>query len=112
IVVLVGLGAIVGDSYLDSAAATIGWASTVGVIVAGIALLMLVFGIVAVAAVVVRPRVGAALLGALRALPRLLVALVLVIVAILLAAVTWPLLVVGALVTALVLRLRGKSGVR
>ncbi|WP_146134400.1 Ig-like domain-containing protein [Glaciihabitans tibetensis] len=112
IVLLVGLGAIVGDGYLESAALTIGWASTVGVVVAGIAVLMLLFGIIAVAAVVVRPRVGGALLTALRALPRLLAALVLVIVAILLAAVAWPLLVVGALVTALALRVRGKSGVR
>jgi hypothetical protein len=111
-VVLVGLGAVVGDSYLDSAADTIGWASAVGVIVAGAAVVLLLFGTVAVAAAVVHRSVDAALLVALRVLPSSLAALSLALVAVLLAAIGWPLLMVGALTTALVLRARGRPGVR
>jgi hypothetical protein len=112
VIALLLLGAVTGENPGATPLTAITWALSVGVTITVVAVLDLLFGIVAVARVQVGERLGRALLSALVALPRLLVVLLAAIIAALLAFLGWPLLVVAALVTALVLLLQRKPGVR
>lgn len=105
-------GSIVGTGLTQTALEAVTWAASVIVILTLLAVLDLLFGVVAVARIQLGDRLGAGLLGALRVMPRLLVALPVIIVAIVLLVLASPLLVVVALGVALVRKLRGTPGVR
>ena len=111
-IALVAFGAIVGMSLAETTSGAVAWGASITVIVVVIGVAALLVGIVAVARVYSGDRYGSALLAALRVLPRLAVLLVAIVAAILVSLLAWPVLVVGMLVVALVLRLRRRSGVR
>ncbi len=112
IAILLGFGLAVGTRLSQSVTGALAWAASVVVLIALIAVADLLVGVLTVARIESGARLGAAFAGALRTLPRLVVALLAVLVAMLVLLLAGPVVVVAALVVAAVLRLRRRPGVR